>query len=174
MTSIKKIQANRRNSKKSSGAITSKGKAIVAQNAVKHGIFSKNLLLEDESKEEFQDLVKEFYDAFQPSGALETLFVERVISASWRLSRIIQLESALMDQINNTLFNDDGLTKVLEELNGNKLMLLSRYETKLENTLFKALKELRLIQLSKQFQANNNTSNNGFVVKNHTEEIVMN
>ncbi len=55
MTSIKKIKANRRNSKKSSGAITSKGKAIVAQNAVKHGIFSKNLLLEEESKEEFQD-----------------------------------------------------------------------------------------------------------------------
>src|SRR5205814_6955117 len=46
-TSPRKVDANRRNAQRSTGPRTALGKSRVSRNAVKHGIFSKNLLTRD-------------------------------------------------------------------------------------------------------------------------------
>ncbi|CCB86751.1 putative uncharacterized protein [Parachlamydia acanthamoebae UV-7] len=50
MTSYKQIVSNQRNALKSTGPRTETGKALIAQNALKHGVFSKQIVLEEESE----------------------------------------------------------------------------------------------------------------------------
>lgn len=45
MATKKQIEANKQNALISTGPVTPKGKAIAAQNAVKHGIFARDLLI---------------------------------------------------------------------------------------------------------------------------------
>ncbi len=56
MTSKKQEEANRRNSQKSTGPKTPKGKAVVKYNAMKHGILARETLLADESKGDLNTL----------------------------------------------------------------------------------------------------------------------
>ena len=45
MSTKRQIEANQRNALVSTGPVTTQGKALVSQNAVKHGIFAKDLLI---------------------------------------------------------------------------------------------------------------------------------
>lgn len=58
--SQKKIEANRRNAKKSTGPRTEKGKARSAMNSIKYGIYSDKYLIKDESYEDFNNYRKKF------------------------------------------------------------------------------------------------------------------
>jgi hypothetical protein len=55
-TSVMQIEANRKNAEKSTGPKTPEGKQAVASNAVKHGLFTRQLILNDEDPEEYQAL----------------------------------------------------------------------------------------------------------------------
>ena len=48
MTSLRQIEANRRNAVNSTGPRTPEGKAVVARNALKHGLLSRELLVRGE------------------------------------------------------------------------------------------------------------------------------
>jgi len=52
-TSVAKREANRRNSLRSTGPKTPGGKARAAKNATRHGLLSREVLLPDESREDF-------------------------------------------------------------------------------------------------------------------------
>lgn len=88
MTTQKQTVANHLNAQQSTGPISIEGKAMIAKNALKHGIFSKQILLEGESQKDFELLKNEFYTQFSPEGFLEHLLCERALSAAWRLSRV--------------------------------------------------------------------------------------
>ena len=45
MTSEKQMEANKKNALLSTGAVTDGGKAVVARNAVKHGIFARDIII---------------------------------------------------------------------------------------------------------------------------------
>ena len=53
MTSKKQIEANRRNAKKSTGPKTEEGKAKSSMNALKHGLTSQRVWLNEEEKKDF-------------------------------------------------------------------------------------------------------------------------
>ena len=131
MTSHKQIVANQNNALKSTGPRTVEGKAIVKQNALKHGILGKQIILQEESKKEFEVLKMEFYAQFRPKGVLENLFFERALTAAWRLSRVMRMESMLMNNAIKKSFGK-GLVDVLSGRQGDELSLLCRYETSLE------------------------------------------
>lgn len=144
MATEKQIISNIENAKRSTGPKTPAGKTMVAQNALKHGVFSKQIVLQEESMDEFEELKGEFYSQFQPQGLLEGLFLERALTAAWRLSRMMQIESILMNHATKKSFGR-GLADVLSGRHGDELSLLCRYETSLEKTLFRSLAELRAI-----------------------------
>jgi hypothetical protein len=95
MTSIKQIEANRRNALQSTGPKTAEGKAVVALNAMKHGLLSRELLLPGEDGTDLSEFAENPRAQLAPVGALESLFVDRIIAAVWRLRRLIRVETGL-------------------------------------------------------------------------------
>ena len=99
ITSEKKIQANRQNALKSTGPRTAEGKAIVAKNAVKHGLCARHIVINGESSIEFADFKDSLIAQFQPDGMLELLLVNRIIAGFWRLRRLGTIEVDLFDHL---------------------------------------------------------------------------
>jgi hypothetical protein len=95
--SIRKVESNRRNSQKSTGPKTATGKKRVSRNAVRHGFFSKFLLIQHRNGKESQNEYDDFYAGvckhYEPVGWLEELWGEKIAVWSWRLRRLIRCES---------------------------------------------------------------------------------
>ena len=97
MTSIKQIEANRRNSLKSTGPKTEAGKRTSRRNAVRHGLTAETVIgaLEDaEDYKAFEAAVTADYDA---QSAVERELVLRLASLLWRLRRATIIETGLFE-----------------------------------------------------------------------------
>jgi hypothetical protein len=94
-TSIIQLQANQNNAQKSTNPVTAEGKQIVANNAVKHGIFSRHLILSDENPEDYQLLLDGLQTELNPIGTLEQSLVERIAVTLWRQKRLVRSETAI-------------------------------------------------------------------------------
>ena len=97
MSSLKQIDANRRNALKSTGPTTPEGKRRSRCNAVRHGLTAETVIaaLEDsEDYEAFEAAVISDYDA---ESAVERELVLRLASVLWRLRRATGIETALFE-----------------------------------------------------------------------------
>jgi hypothetical protein len=69
----------------------------VATNAIKHGIFTKCLIvssvLGQESEDEYQALLNNLVDSLLPCNQMESLLVEKIAVDFWRLRRTIRFET---------------------------------------------------------------------------------
>ena len=97
MTTEKQLTANKQNASLSTGAITNEGKAIVAKNAIKHGIFAKSFIVEHKEYEEkfsdYQELLDSLISGFDPKNQIEYLLVEKIAIAYWRMRRVSYFET---------------------------------------------------------------------------------
>ena len=75
-----------------SGPRTRLGKERSKHNALKHGIFSNDVLLEGESKPELDDLLNGLREDYQPEGAMEEILVEKLTALLWRQRRVLTAE----------------------------------------------------------------------------------
>ncbi len=94
MSSEEKRRANRANARKSTGPKSAQGKKAVSQNARRHGILSTHLVLEGESREDFDRLLATLQAELSPVGLLEMTLVERIAVSMWRQRRLVRAESA--------------------------------------------------------------------------------
>lgn len=95
--SQKKLKANRENAKKSTGPKTLRGKTHSRGNALKHGLFARHSLdffLQGEDSSEYEELLRDLGDQYQPIGRAEELEVERITLCWWRLKRAWRYENA--------------------------------------------------------------------------------
>ena len=95
MTTRKQIEANRRNSHRSTGPKTRTGKAESKINAIKHGLLAADFVVRDEDPVEFAGVLESLIDEFQPQGPLEEQLVERVAACMWRLRRLYRVEAEI-------------------------------------------------------------------------------
>ncbi len=91
--SQKQLEANRRNAKLSCGPKSKEGKIESSKNSYKHGLFSSQVLLEDEDPKEFEALSELLYDEFGPATRSEALIVDELIATMWRKRRILGIEN---------------------------------------------------------------------------------
>jgi hypothetical protein len=91
--SRKKIAANRRNSKRSTGPRTKTGKLWSRMNALKHGIFASELKVSDLEKPEFELLHRSLNNDLAPATPLQQIGFERVVVSFWRWRRTLRLET---------------------------------------------------------------------------------
>jgi len=103
MTTQKQIEANRQNALVATGPRTLEGKAITAKNAIKHGIFARELVISDgdgkESREEYDKLFQELVDDLNPEGQMEVLLAEKIAVNYWRLKRLVRYETGEIRQL---------------------------------------------------------------------------
>ena len=95
--SDKQVLANQNNANLSTGPQTETGKAVSSSNATRHGIFSAQLILQDEEPEDFRTLVTALQVDLRPVGALELTLVERIAVTIWRQRRLVRAETARLN-----------------------------------------------------------------------------
>ena len=97
MISEKQEQANIRNAQLSTGPSSPEGKAVVSRNAVKHGIFAKDLVINAgdgrEDALEYQELLTDLKSDLAPVGRMEMMLVEKIAVNYWRLRRLVRYET---------------------------------------------------------------------------------
>src|SRR5215831_11066183 len=95
MSSVRQIEANRRNARLSTGPATEEGKRRSRQNAVRHGLTAETVITALEDAEDyaaFEMAVAADYDA---QTAVERELVLRLASLLWRLRRTNSIEAGL-------------------------------------------------------------------------------
>lgn len=150
MASEHQLMANRQNALKSTGPKTVEGKAHACLNSLKHGLLTKDLLIREEKPKDLQSFRDKIYCSLCPQGAMEELFVEKIVNAAWRLRRLAKAESEFLD--NGDSYSRISLEQAFRGNNGNALHVLSRYEASLERTFYKAVHELQRVQAMRMGQ----------------------
>ena len=148
MLSQRQLDANRRNAQHSTGPRTPEGRAAVSLNALRHGLTAQTAVLPNENPEEFQELLDAFLAEYQPAGPTEALLVQQMAMASWRLRRLRALETGLfaarMSQLPRDENDLDPRSRAFAyDTSGSRsIETLSRYETRIERSFYRALHEL--------------------------------
>ncbi len=90
--SERKANANRANAQRSTGPRTAAGKARSSLNALRHGILAKaafNVTIEgEERRAEFDALVADFAQEYQPRTITEHMMVQQLAGCYWRLAKV--------------------------------------------------------------------------------------
>ena len=92
------IEASRRNGAKSHGPITPEGKQRSSQNALKHGLSARTVVLCTESFALFEQLEQDYIDSFEPCTIRELHLVQHMAVAEWRMRRAWAVETAITDK----------------------------------------------------------------------------
>jgi hypothetical protein len=154
MPSQRQIDANRRNAQLSTGSRTPEGRAAVGFNALRHGLTAQTTVLPNENPEEFQELLDAFFAEYQPAGPTETLLVEQMAMATWRLRRMRALETGLFNIRMSQLSRDEDAAALdprsrafaYDASGSRSIETLSRYETRIERSFYRALHELERLR----------------------------
>ena len=182
MATEAQTEANRKNAQKSTGPKTIEGKAAVAKNALKHGLFTNEAVIAGESIDDYNTLRADTLEELSPVGNMETILAERIVSLTWRLKRVERFQSIVIDAMIDSEVNSPAkriykkmissrLGRSEEEENNPDLILgnviiedytnsrvldrLSMYERRIENSLFKTSKELDRRKLMRQLEIAN-------------------
>ncbi len=99
MSTEAQIIANRRNAQKSTGPHTSEGKAIISQNAVKHGLLAWQDVISSESQADFDLYRQQLLAELDPVSPMESMLAERIVSLSWRLKRVCRIQNQTIDAL---------------------------------------------------------------------------
>jgi hypothetical protein len=181
MSTEAQINANQQNAQKSTGPRTAEGKAAVSQNAVKHGLFASEAVIKGENQADFDLYRDEMLGELAPVGMVESMLAERFVSLSWRLRRLERMQNQAIDVMMErdgpsplTLQLRSQLPKFLQDVqvdmrgsapelilgraaikdcaNYNVLGRLSIYERRIENSMFKTMRELERLQMLRKLE----------------------
>jgi len=181
MATQAQIIANRRNAQKSTGPRTPQGKAAVSQNALKHGLSARQNVICSEKQAEFDLHRRRFLDELNPTTPMESMLAERIVSLSWRLKRIVNIQNQAIDalharsttgpltRLTQSLFSKTldrpqaapsesapelalGRLAINDFANQRVLERLLMYERRIENSLYKTVLEFQRLTLIKKLR----------------------
>ena len=95
MTTLKQIEANRRNAQSSTGPRTEAGKERASRNAVRHGLTAETVIEPLEDAEDYQAFEEAVAAGFDAETAVERELILRLASLLWRLRRATSIETGL-------------------------------------------------------------------------------
>jgi hypothetical protein len=97
MTSLRQIEANRRNACKSTGPITEEGKQRSRCNAVRHGLTAETVIGALEDAEDYKAFEAAIIADYDVQSAVERELVLRLASLLWRLRHATTMETGLFE-----------------------------------------------------------------------------
>src|ERR1700756_5615360 len=95
MTSLRQIEANRRNAQLSTGPVTEEGKKRSRQNAMRHGLTAETVIDALEDADDYATFEMAITADYEAQSAVERELVLRLASLLWRLRRATSIESGL-------------------------------------------------------------------------------
>ncbi|QOV88897.1 hypothetical protein [Humisphaera borealis] len=141
------------NGARSRGPVTPAGKAASSQNALKHGLCARGVLIPGEDPAIYQAFVDDFVEELNAVGSLQVTLAERAAELAWKLKRVPVLESSIFAGRREGRKLDDlalgGLGDLIQEMlsdDDTMLVRLQRYELRLERSMRGCLRELREVQ----------------------------
>lgn len=152
MEQTNKNQLNATSEEANKGGVkTEEGKAVVRFNAVKHGILGD--LVAKYEEDFYKRYLEQLFDEIKPETLLEQILTERIALHYLKLYRVSKaeaehirsfLEPTEMVDFGDALIVKEGYKPLLDDVGVEKLLsIYSRYETTIENRLYRAMKELR-------------------------------
>jgi hypothetical protein len=97
MTSLKQIDANRRNASNSTGPRTDTGKRRSRRNALRHGLTAETVINGLEDSRDYRSFQQAIASEFEAQTAVERELVLRLASLMWRLRRALSVETGLFE-----------------------------------------------------------------------------
>ena len=143
MASEQQIRANRANGARSRGPKTLEGKARSSQNATRHGLRSKTVLMRNEDPEAFHRLLNMYVARLGPRDQAEMSLVSELAAALWRQRRAMTMERDTLElEMRN--HSGDAIDRLVESFAAQlpKLQLLHRYQAHFNIALTRALRAL--------------------------------
>lgn len=116
-------------------------------NALKHGIFAKTVVLKTESRADFDNLLNRFQEYFDPVGAVEATLVEKLALLFWRHRRVMAAEVTAIEE--RTAGGAMGYWRLSPEATDSVL----RYEASIERAIERTLSQLERLQRTRKGQA---------------------
>jgi hypothetical protein len=105
MTSVRQIEANRRNALLSTGQKTDNGKRWTRHNAVRHGLTAETVVVALEGIRDYQAFEAAIIADYDARTAIERELVLRLASLLWRIRRATAIETDLL-QIQAEILHD--------------------------------------------------------------------
>ena len=169
MSTKARKKANRKNAKKSTGPKTTEGKEKSSQNAVKHGFFACHDVIRTENQVDYDMFRGEMLEEFNPIGPMQYRLADRIVSLSWRLKRAEQIHNHTIEYLlaeddsyisnpvliwafdPHDLDPDLALGRIVEKdfAYARVLDRIMMYERRIENSLYKTIKELKNLKKEK-------------------------
>jgi hypothetical protein len=132
-SSPRKIEAYRKNAKKSTGPKTAVGKTLSSWNSRRHGLLAKRLpLVYGQNKKLFARLLTNLQRDLEPVGTLEEVLVEKIAQEYWRLGVAARHEAEALTRENP--FQKSPISTIV------------RYQTTINRQLFQAMIQLERLQ----------------------------
>ena len=110
--SPRRIAANRRNARKSTGPRTPAGKRRVSQNALKHGLAATYSHLPSECPATFNTFLHELREELHPVTVMQQYLFDQIANLIWRLRRLPEAQSNLFTEELQKIDRDDEATSV--------------------------------------------------------------
>ena len=149
MISEKRSQTARANGAMSHGPKTPEGKSRSSQNATKHGLLSRHVVLPGESEDAFDDVMNAHLTRFSPVDEFESTMIEEMAASYWRMRRTWAIERSMMAKaLDRQPETDDQVAPYVgafcELADSGRLPLLHRYEARLHQMYQRAVRTLIL------------------------------
>ena len=171
MASERKLKANRRNAKLSTGPRDTRR---TRYNAQKHGMLSQAAIIQDgdakEDPRELESLFDELWEDLKPVGKMEEILVDEIVSCVWRKRRAKRAEVGEIQRVADLMIpffpiadGKSGVVGLSQNLpDANVLEKILRYETAFDRQMYRALKEFSERQAARQARSTRlGTSDNG-------------
>ena len=98
MSSLRQIEANRRNARLSTGPVTDEGKDKSRRNALRHGLTAETVIHALEDADDYAAFEMAVTADFDAQSAVERELVLRLASLLWRLRRVPAIEAGLFQE----------------------------------------------------------------------------
>ena len=97
--SDKQQAASRANGARGQGPVTAQGKKHSSANALKHGLFARELLIPEQDRECFEQLRQALAAELKPDTVLLWILFDDIVSIIWRMRPALRLEQAEMRRL---------------------------------------------------------------------------
>jgi len=156
MSSQRRIDSSRANGALSHGPTSEAGKLRIAFAQMRHGLLSKHVVIENESRELFDIVLEQHIEYFKPRNDVERGMVEDIACAYWRLRRAVAIETSLFNSGVRRQEPVDELERLQLAFTGlcdtSKFNVLNRYESRLQRTYQRAIRNLQTLRSGAMFR----------------------